>query len=769
MPRLRSRPRPRCSRRRRRRPSQRRANDGCGPAAEDPRPRWSRLQAEGRGVDREWPRDRQRQGGSGAGEQGEHRRGPDPGGRSHHPRDPGQGLLRALQAGRLRHHPERSRGPADDQEVPRARSRARLPGRAAGLRRRGGLDRHQRRRSRVLDDASEVRRPPHLPGQGARRPLPGADRAAAQGRPAGGRARPRAGGGPPLAHAEEHLGPGGGRGRAPASGQASDGSCRRAGAEAASGRLRRHRRRRDAPRGIARAHPGRSATAALAGGEEGRGVRASAAGRASSAAARARSARLGRPDAAGPSAPLTVRCAGAPARQRPATKVTKDRMAKSSQVDVRKLKDEVAEHLKRSRWEKAAEVLEQLVAAEPKDMAQQLRLGDTYRRMEHPQKAIESYQRAAKFFSDEGQLIKAIGAVKLILECDPRNAQAQKQLADMNARRMGKMPLAKVGIKSVPAQAAAPARAAKASVMEAASGAIAVDDPSQIELPPADEDEPLELDDGRAPSQAAARPRTTKLPPRKTKSFDLSGGDELELDPPVRAPAARSTAVVPASPGREIDLELDPDVPPPDAELLPDDAILTPEPEDLVAPEHEDEVISREEFGRQGGPIVDLLSSGAEEEIELLSISADEEVSSSRPTGPPTVSADDADLDRAFGNIAPEGAGVPTKVVTKKVPLFDDLPEDAFVALVNRLRYHRHGAGHLIIREGEPGRSFFIIVEGKVRVYKAGADGKEITLAHLGEGAFFGEMAMLSGAPRTANVVSEEETEILEVTDTVLR
>jgi len=444
-------------------------------------------------------------------------------------------------------------------------------------------------------------------------------------------------------------------------------------------------------------------------------------------------------------------------------------MAKSSQVDVRKLKDEVAEHLKRSRWEKAAEVLEQLVAAEPKDMAQQLRLGDTYRRMEHPQKAIESYQRAAKFFSDEGQLIKAIGAVKLILECDPRNAQAQKQLADMNARRMGKMPLAKVGIKSVPAQAAAPARAAKASVMEAASGAIAVDDPSQIELPPADEDEPLELDDGRAPSQAAARPRTTKLPPRKTKSFDLSGGDELELDPPVRAPAARSTAVVPASPGREIDLELDPDVPPPDAELLPDDAILTPEPEDLVAPEHEDEVISREEFGRQGGPIVDLLSSGAEEEIELLSISADEEVSSSRPTGPPTVSADDADLDRAFGNIAPEGAGVPTKVVTKKVPLFDDLPQDAFVALVNRLGYHRHGAGHLIIREGEPGRSFFIIVEGRVRVYKAGADGKEITLAHLGEGAFFGEMAMLSGAPRTANVVSEEETEILEVTDTVLR
>ncbi len=77
--------------------------------------------------------------------------------------------------------------------------------------------------------------------------------------------------------------------------------------------------------------------------------------------------------------------------------------------------------------------------------------------------------------------------------------------------------------------------------------------------------------------------------------------------------------------------------------------------------------------------------------------------------------------------------------------------------------------GQLIIREGDPGRSFFIIVEGKVRIYKLGPDEKEITLAHLGEGAFFGEMALLSGAPRTANVVAEDDTEILEVTDTVLR
>ncbi len=66
-------------------------------------------------------------------------------------------------------------------------------------------------------------------------------------------------------------------------------------------------------------------------------------------------------------------------------------MAKKPQVDIRKLKDEVAEFLKKSKWDKAAEVLEQLVAAEPKDMSQRLKLGDTYRRMEQIQKAIASY------------------------------------------------------------------------------------------------------------------------------------------------------------------------------------------------------------------------------------------------------------------------------------------------------------------------------------------------------------------------------------------
>jgi CRP-like cAMP-binding protein len=504
-------------------------------------------------------------------------------------------------------------------------------------------------------------------------------------------------------------------------------------------------------------------------------------------------------------------------------------MAKKPQVDVRKLKDEATEFLKKQKWEKAGEVLEQLVAAEPKDMSHRLKLGDTYRRMEQIQKAIASYQHAAKFFGDEGQLIKAIGAVKVILEIDPRNEEAQKQLAAMNERRFSKVTLENTGLKAAKGVGAG-ARATSPIELEEASHAAA--SVSNALAPKPGEDEPLELDDGK-PSRPQLPQRgfqpskvITPPPPRRDASgaFDLSGqaSDELDLDMAVPSASPRKGAPPPGPPQREeVELDLDPDMKPAAAESLPEDAILDPEDEELVAGSEDDifpldedvkpapakppppapsrpkqrqvtvsdEILIEEEDTRSpmvaaaatkkaqqppptgpGGsvPIADLLSSDSEEEIELLSISSDEEVAGERPISDEETVAD-ADLDDAFGKISPQATAQPKKVPAKKVPLFDDLSQDAFVELVNKLSYHRHVPGQLIIREGDPGRSFFIIVEGKVRIYKVGPDQKEITLAHLGEGAFFGEMALLSGAPRTANVVAEEDTEILEVTDTVLR
>ena len=487
-------------------------------------------------------------------------------------------------------------------------------------------------------------------------------------------------------------------------------------------------------------------------------------------------------------------------------------MAKKPQVDVRKLKDEVTEYLKKSKFEKAADVLEQLVAAEPKDMQHRLKLGDTYRRMEQVQKAINAYAHAGKFFSDEGQLIKGIGAVKIILEIDPKNEDAQKMLQEMNERRFGKVTFESTGLKAKPGIGAGARATSAIEMQEASSAAASVGNAMQPEISGGADDEPLELDDGKPSKPAQQKPAAiapgpppkavVPPPPKKPAVYDLGEPEqELDLDlgaplPEAKKPEPKAEAkpvVLAPPPPTEVELDLgEPE--PLEPEKLPDDAILEPQAEDLVAAEEEEEVISLDEEIKpepvkpapprpapapiimapppslsKPQPIADLLSSEAEEEVELLSISSDEEAAGERQYANPKLSPDEADLDAAFGKMAPQAAPHPKKVPAKKVPLFDDLSQEAFVELVNKLGYHRHVPGQLIIKEGDPGRSFFIIVEGKVRIFKVGPDEKEITLAHLGEGAFFGEMALLSGAPRTANVVAEEDTEILEVTDTVLR
>src|SRR2546423_2269602 len=318
-------------------------------------------------------------------------------------------------------------------------------------------------------------------------------------------------------------------------------------------------------------------------------------------------------------------------------------MAKDA-VDARKLKDSVAEYLKKSKFEKAAEVLEQLVQAEPKDMQHRLRLGDCYRKLEQPQKSIAQYDAAGRYYADQGQLIKAIAAVKVILEIDPRNAEAQKQLAEMNERRLGKGAVPSTGAKGRPIGRIAPARA---------EGAARADDTQAIDLP----EEPQ---------------ITRKVPPAPTRGaqrgamvdrieIDAAGADSdaLELDdaPKNFSPGYREGALI---------------TPPPvahsgsptiqaDVHDLPDDAILDPEPEDLAASPDDEEVVAGSLLS--GRPIADLLSSDAEEEIELLSVSTDR-------AGEAEAEGSGQDLEAAFAAIVPDAKTAPRQVPAR-VPLVD--------------------------------------------------------------------------------------------------
>lgn len=96
--------------------------------------------------------------------------------------------------------------------------------------------------------------------------------------------------------------------------------------------------------------------------------------------------------------------------------------------------------------------------------------------------------------------------------------------------------------------------------------------------------------------------------------------------------------------------------------------------------------------------------------------------------------------------------------------LLSGAPDEALRRLAAAARERKVGSGQIILMEGDPGQSLFVIASGLVKVYVSSAeDGKELTLAFLEEGDVFGEIALLDGQPRSANVAAAEDAIMLEL------
>ncbi len=98
------------------------------------------------------------------------------------------------------------------------------------------------------------------------------------------------------------------------------------------------------------------------------------------------------------------------------------------------------------------------------------------------------------------------------------------------------------------------------------------------------------------------------------------------------------------------------------------------------------------------------------------------------------------------------------------IPVLSELSSSAFGAVLRTLTLVRVPAGSVVIAEGEPGSSFFVLASGEVRVTKRRVAGEDevIELARLHEGAIFGEMALVSAAPRSATVTAVRDSDLLE-------
>ena len=100
----------------------------------------------------------------------------------------------------------------------------------------------------------------------------------------------------------------------------------------------------------------------------------------------------------------------------------------------------------------------------------------------------------------------------------------------------------------------------------------------------------------------------------------------------------------------------------------------------------------------------------------------------------------------------------------RKTEFFKELSEEATSAVAENASVRHYVPNETVMRKGDPADSFFVILDGHLKIVTTDAKGDEIIINKVGPGEAIGELALVDDRPRSAGVIALDEVEVLELT-----
>jgi hypothetical protein len=367
--------------------------------------------------------------------------------------------------------------------------------------------------------------------------------------------------------------------------------------------------------------------------------------------------------------------------------------------------EDVATLIAKKNYSRAIEVVRAQLQTQKADSRLRLQLGDVLALAGRNKEAVQVLAPLADEFAREGFAAKAVAILKKMQKLEPGRRDVDAKLAELIEQKQRQ---ATVVLPLVPP----PGRAGLEIGIE------------EIGFEPS----PEPVDSRPALGLAEAEPVAEVNAPE----LDLAwpGAAVPVLAP---TPVERPSATPPPTSGRAIPVVLDQD-------------LFTEDPDLMVLEASEPPLEESAPASEDIGP--DAMSEGlfASELMQLV-----EGAFAGLPGGADGVPMPDHDV------------GTPSSNQIVVSPLFRDFSVDEMVAVIQGLELLSFEPRQVILREGAPGDALYMLTAGTVKAYVKGADGKQVLVGELREGAFFGEGSILTGRPRSATVVAATHCELLEL------